>query len=242
MRKPLPGYFITVEGIDGCGKSTQLQLLEEHLIQRGYEVVVTKAPGGTVTSDALRTFFLENHRRLSPRSEVAILLAALNETWHEVIEPALDASKIVLSDRWYGSTMAYQGGGKGYDRGMISSLIAAVLGDAYAPNLSLYFRAEFETAQDRMADRDPNKLSSLDKAGEFFFNKVIRTYDHYYPTPAISMNGQQPNHYRIDGERPLEEVFESARALVDRRIHAWEGTQQLARIQLPLGLKEPVTA
>jgi len=231
MKKHLPGYFITMEGIDGSGKTTQIEQLEQHLIRKGYEVVTTRAPGGTETAEALREFFLANHKKLSPRSEVAILLSSLNETWHRIVEPALDVGKIVISDRWYGSTLAYQGGGKGHDRSMINTMISAVLGDAYAPNLSMYLRVGYYEAQQRMMYRDDAKKTSLDKAGEFFFNKVISTYDHFYPEVPQAFHGQAPNHYRVDGEEDEDSVAEAIRELVDQRIYQWEQSHILARHQ-----------
>ncbi|HWT40614.1 MAG TPA: dTMP kinase [Dongiaceae bacterium] len=240
MKKHLPGYFITMEGIDGSGKSTQIELLENHLIRKGYEVVTTRAPGGTDTAEALREFFLANHKKLSPRSEVAILLSSLNETWHRIVEPALDVGKIVISDRWYGSTLAYQGGGKGHDRSMINTMISAVLGDAYAPNLSMYVKVPYEVAQMRLSSRDPDKLSSLDKAGEYFFEKVIDTYDHFYPKVPQAFHGQAPNHYRIDGEDDPESVSEVIRDLVDDRLYAWEQNHVLARYQEELRFRRVV--
>jgi dTMP kinase len=237
MKKHFPGYFITMEGIDGSGKTTQIKLLENHLIRKGYEVVTTRAPGGTDTSEALRALFLSHHKKLSARSEVAVLLSALNETWNKVVEPALEVGKIVISDRWYGSTMAYQGGGKGHDRGMINTMISAILGDAYAPDLSMYIRVDHEEAQIRLKLRDSDKMSSLDKAGEAFFGKVINTYDHFYPEVPQAFHGQTPNHYRIDGEEDETTVHTAIFKLVEQRLENWSKNNILARHQTNLELK-----
>ena len=212
-------------------------MLERHLIRRGFEVVVTKAPGGSETGEAYRDFFLKYHKELSPRSELATLCASMNETWHTVIEPALDAGKIVLTDRWTGSTRAYQGGGKEYDPCMVDSIIDAVLHDAYEPNLSIYTKVIYETAQDRLSGRDPRLISSLDKMGPVFFDRVIAEYDRYYPHNPRKLVGDVFTHYRIDCEGDIDENHEKIFKLVDRKITAWEVSHQLKRHQEELALQ-----
>jgi dTMP kinase len=108
------GLFITFEGGEGCGKSTQLKILEAHLEAKGYEVVTTREPGGTPAAEAIREFLLDPaNDTLSPVAELLLYEAARAQHVSERILPALDAGKIVLSDRFYDSTTAYQGAGRG---------------------------------------------------------------------------------------------------------------------------------
>ena len=108
-----PGRFITIEGLDGCGKSTQLARLAEVLREEGREVVLTREPGGTPAGEKIRGVILDSRTAgLSPRAELALMFAARAQHIDEVILPALGAGRFVLCDRFTDSSEAYQGGGR----------------------------------------------------------------------------------------------------------------------------------
>ncbi len=110
---PSRGKFITFEGLDGCGKSTQVKKLAAFLRARGMHVVVTREPGGTPTGEKIRNLLLDTRTTgLAPRAELALMFAARAHHIEEVIEPALTNGQIVLCDRFTDSTEAYQGGGR----------------------------------------------------------------------------------------------------------------------------------
>src|SRR5438270_9352954 len=110
---PHRGKFITIEGLDGCGKSTQLKRLEKALCSDGIEVVVTREPGGTETGEKIRRVLLDTGTaNLSPFAELALMFASRAQHLKEVIQPALNEGKIVLCDRFTDSTEAYEGGGR----------------------------------------------------------------------------------------------------------------------------------
>lgn len=117
------GYFITFEGVEGCGKTTQIKLLSELLAARGIHSVLTREPGGCPIADKIRSILLDaENRALSPLTELMLYAAARSQHVTEVISPALEAGKIVLCDRFTDATLAYQSFGRGIDRGVIDTL------------------------------------------------------------------------------------------------------------------------
>src|SRR5262245_45028185 len=120
------GKFITLEGIDGAGKSTQVEHVSALLRERGADLVVTREPGGTPLGEQLRQLVL--HQPMTPRTETLLVFAARAQHVDAVIEPALQAGRWVLCDRFTDATYAYQGGGRGVDVGDIATLEAWVHG------------------------------------------------------------------------------------------------------------------
>ena len=110
------GFFITFEGVEGCGKTTQIRRLHQHLVQLGRDVVVTREPGGTPVAEAIRSILLDcAHAGMRPMTELLLYAAARAQHVAEVIAPALEAGKTVLCDRFADSTTAYQGAGRGVE-------------------------------------------------------------------------------------------------------------------------------
>src|SRR5579875_351648 len=117
------GFFLSFEGLDGSGKSTQLRLLAAALAARGERVTVTRQPGGTAFGDRVRALLLDSRgEALAPHAELALLFADRAQAIAEVLEPALAAGDLVLCDRWTDSTEAYQGGGRGLPVPLIHTL------------------------------------------------------------------------------------------------------------------------
>ena len=131
------GKFITFEGGEGCGKSTQVGLLVQALEERGYEVLQVREPGGTAVGEKIRTLLLDKENDgLDPVAELMLYEAARAQICSQVIRPALAAGKIVVCDRFYDSTVAYQGFGRGIDVQMIERLNAAATG-GLTPDMTL---------------------------------------------------------------------------------------------------------
>jgi dTMP kinase len=130
--------FITFEGIEGCGKSTQLRLLDERLRAAGRDVRATREPGGTPLGERLRAILLDPSQRLDPLAEFLLFEADRRQHIHEVIRPALEAGAWVLCDRFSDSTEAYQAAGRGIDAEWIEAVDAHVR-DGLAPDLTLLF-------------------------------------------------------------------------------------------------------
>jgi dTMP kinase len=117
------GYFITFEGVEGCGKTTQIRLLGDHLVSQGYKVVLTREPGGCPIADKIRTILLDaDNKAMVPLAELLLYSAARAQHVSEVIAPAIQSGSIVLCDRFTDATIAYQSAGRGIDLSTISTL------------------------------------------------------------------------------------------------------------------------
>jgi dTMP kinase len=183
-----PGFFISFEGIDGAGKSTHIQAFSEELAKKypGKEVVLTREPGGTALGEQLREILL--HHPMHLETEALLMFAARREHLATVIEPALAAGKIVISDRFTDASFAYQGGGRGLDLAKLYELEVWVQmrmvqnhGQGggqkrvlLQPDLTILFDLPSEVAQARRsAARDPDKFEQLNSS---FFEQVRQEY------------------------------------------------------------------
>lgn len=184
--------FITFEGIDGCGKTTQWELLRARLESLGASVVATREPGGTKLAETIRTFLLEPTNSISQRAELLLFIAARAQHVEEVISPALKAKQTVLCDRFTDSTTAYQGGGLHIDLAQIARLNALATG-GLTPNLTLLFDVEVEIAQRRRAEmRGEDRIEAR---GLPFQERVRQTYleiARREPQRVIVINADAP--------------------------------------------------
>jgi dTMP kinase len=134
----MAGSFITFEGIDGCGKSTQLRLLASELRARGLNVVATREPGGTPLGQKLRAALLDVQEQVDPLAELLVFAADRAQHVRKHLLPALAAEQIVLSDRYADATVAYQGSGRGFEPGLIQEIVQLATG-GLKPDLTLLF-------------------------------------------------------------------------------------------------------
>ena len=196
---PAYGKFITCEGTDGCGKSTQMKKLAEFLRSRGYEIVSTREPGGCPISERIRELILSlDSKGMSAECEALLYAAARIEHVRSVILPALKCGKIVLCDRFLDSSIAYQAYGRELGEEFIRQ-INRKASDEVSPDLTLQFDIARDTAKARMAQGAP--LDRLELEREDFFTRVAEGYDRV----ARSEPGRI---CRIDSGRTIEEVFE----------------------------------
>ncbi|SOY46712.1 thymidylate kinase [Cupriavidus taiwanensis] len=190
------GKFITFEGIDGAGKSTHIDWVADRLRARAdiAGVVTTREPGGTSLGEDLRQILL--HRKMHLETEALLMFAARREHIAEVIAPALERGKWVISDRFTDATFAYQGGGRGLATGRLEVLEGWVQG-GLQPDLTLLFDVPLETASARLAAaRTPDKFEAESRA---FFQ---RTRDEYLRRAA-----QSPQRFRvIDATRSIADI------------------------------------
>ncbi len=168
---PGRGRFITVEGIDGAGKSTHVDGLIAHLRAAGHRVIATREPGGTPLAETLRELLLT--RPMDALSEALVVFAARRDHIQQVIEPALARGDTVVCDRFTDATFAYQGGGRGFDRAVLAQLEAWVQA-GLQPDLTLWFDLPAElAAARRAAARAPDRFERQDVD---FFERVRAAY------------------------------------------------------------------
>ena len=166
--------FITFEGGNGAGKSTQIALLRDALTEKGYNVVVTREPGGSEIAEKLRTFLRDNPE-MDKITELLLLFAARNEHYRTLIQPALlDKKSIVLCDRFYDSSLVFQGILNGISIGSILQLKQMVLGD-FEPDLTIILDLDYKSALHRITQRGQmnDKYDALD---EERFNLIRNAY------------------------------------------------------------------
>lgn len=194
------GKFITFEGIDGSGKSTQLRMLASELLGLGYDVLTTHEPGGTPLGRRLREAFLETEETVSPLAELLLFAADRAQHVNFFIKPELELGKIVISDRFADATAAYQGAGRGFPEETVDQIIKLAT-DGLKPDLTLFFDIPVENAILRTNSRsdDGVKKNRMDlETAEFY----ARVRDHY-----LEIARREPERFRIiDANRSVEEI------------------------------------
>ncbi len=174
MNKTKKGIFISFEGIEGSGKTTISRYIAEMLMTDGFEVLSTFEPGGTIIGQQIRNILLSpEHKQMSEITELLLYNAARSQHLREKIIPALDAGRIVLTDRFSDSTIAYQGYGRGLDLSLIMSLDAIVTG-GLKPNLTILLDLDVETGL--MRNKGINKIDRLELEDIEFHRRVRAGY------------------------------------------------------------------
>ena len=204
---PSRGRFVTLEGIDGAGKSTHARWIAEELSRRGRRVVATREPGGTPTGEAIREWLL--HRPMTHDSETLLMFAARREHLVQVIEPALARGEIVVCDRFTDATYAYQGAGHGVSTALIDALAAFVHAECN-PDLTLLFDVPSEVSRERLARMQARgkSLDRFERETQAFFERVRQGY--------LARAAAEPARFRIvDSTRPVAEVRAELAAIVE---------------------------
>ena len=177
------GLFITLEGIDGCGKSTQLEMLATALVNQGLDVALTREPGGTPIGERIRSLLSSAGTQLDAKAELFLLAASRAQLVAEVIKPALESGRIMISDRYTDSTVVFQGYGRELDLAMIKEVNQFATG-GLAPDLTIFFDIEVAIARARLDARradapvtapDPG-MTYLDEEEITFHERVRHGY------------------------------------------------------------------
>jgi dTMP kinase len=164
--------FISFEGIDGCGKSTQIKLLSEYLNRKGVSHILIREPGGTDFSENIRELLLHSRHDINTIAEMLLFETARADLTEKVIKPALDQGTYVLSDRFFDSTTVYQGYGRGLP---IEELLCIHRLATYgiSPDVTIYLDLSLGEAKKRIGKKDPDRI---EKAGDDFFKRVINGF------------------------------------------------------------------
>ena len=193
------GLFITLEGIEGAGKSTVVDFIEDFLTKEGHNVIKTREPGGTVIGEQIREILLKNENyTLTYDTELLLVFSARAQHIQEVILPALSSGKIILCDRFTDASYAYQGGGRGIDASRINLLEEWVQGDL-RPNLTLLFDLDVDIGIQRIKKRSDTDRFEREEIN--FFEKIRNTY--------LERAKNEPQRFRIiNSASSLESVKE----------------------------------
>ncbi len=166
--------FITFEGIDGCGKTTQLKLVSEYFSNKNIKTLIIREPGGTNLAEKIRDILLSKSSDITDISELLLFAAARNSLVTKVIRPAIKNGTVVLCDRFYDSTTAYQGYGRGLDLQQVE-LINQIATGGLKPDITFYLKLSIEGANLRSSRR---KKDRIEDAGNKFFENVLNGYDN----------------------------------------------------------------
>ena len=209
------GFFLTFEGLDGSGKTTQLRRLATWLESHGEQPLVTRQPGGTRIGDRIRALLLDSKtEQLSPMAELGLMFSDRAQSIAEVIAPALDSGRIVLCDRFTDSTEAYQGGGRELGSEIVLSLHRSMCG-GLQPDLTLLLLPDFDASLSRARRRNARKTQVDENRFETedceFYRRVFGKYRE--------IAGREPLRVAvIDSDRSIEEVHQIIVRLVEERL------------------------
>lgn len=212
---PVRGWFITIEGPEGAGKTTQAAALAKHLVEAGLDVHVTREPGGTWLGERLREVLLartDDAAPADPTTDALLFNAARRQLVTEVIRPALDAGRTILCARFADSTLAYQGYGAGVPLARLRAL-EVVATDGLKPDLTILLDLPVEDGLDRVA---PGDVTRFEAEFDLAFHRRVR---HGF----LALAGAEPARFAVvDARRPAEAVALDAAAAADRLVRATE--------------------
>ncbi|MBR6098162.1 dTMP kinase [bacterium] len=197
------GLFITFEGVDGCGKTTQMNLLAEYLKDKGYEVILTREPGAKGLGEKIREILLHYDGEVSSRAESFLFLADRAQHIDKIINPAVEFGEIVLCDRHTDSTIAYQGYGRGVDIKELKMLNDLATGTR-KPDLTFVFDIDVETSMSRVG----KEKDRMESSGMEFFNKVRNGY--------LEIAKQEPKRVKvIDSTLSIPEIAGNIKLIME---------------------------
>ncbi len=219
--------FITFEGSEGCGKSTQVQRLAARLKKLGISFLVTREPGGTPIGETIRELlqFAPHNSNMRPETELLLFEASRSQLVRETIKPALERGICVITDRFSDSTTVYQGAARRLDPEMIERLNAFVVGDC-VPDITFVLDADAATAESRM-QRKPRKADRMEQEPAEFYERVRREYR--------DMATREPNRIvLIDGSPNADEIENEIWNVLSSRFPALRANPQSAKAASPV--------
>ncbi len=203
------GIFITMEGPDGSGKSTQIELLRGYLEEKGYDVIITREPGGTVISEAIREIILnKDFTEMSSMTELMLYASARAQLVSEVIGPAIDSGKAVISDRFVDSSVVYQGIARGLGVDTVYEVNSYAI-QGYMPDIT--FLLDLSAEEGVRRKKDQKELDRMEQESLDFHRKVVEGYR--------TLAEKSPDRIiRIDATLPIEEIYDTIRGNVEKAL------------------------
>lgn len=203
------GLFLNFEGTDGCGKSTQKRLLAERLKREGFDVLESEEPGGTSIGKQVRAVLLDPaNQEMAPTAELLLYFACRAQNVEQWISPALAEGRIVLTDRFTDSTLAYQAYGRGLGEAVVLQLHQIACGTVL-PHLTFLFDIDLETSMERARAR--NRSDRMDEQAVEFYERVRDGYRR--------IAGREPERFCVlDGRAPIEQLAEQVWRIAEGRL------------------------
>jgi len=224
----VPGTFITFEGIDGSGKSTQLRLLGNFLHAHGCDALLTREPGGTTLGLRLRAALLDAMEEVDPLTELLVFAADRAQHVRRMLRPALESGKVVFSDRYADATVAYQGAGRGFSPELISQIVQLAT-EGLKPDLTLLFDVSIEESSNRTTRRSHNKTLTRDRLDIEHADFHTRVRDAY-----LQIALAEPHRVKlIDTSGPVERTHERVKEVIVPYLQS-KGHIAIADCQLPI--------
>ena len=195
----MPGIFISIEGLDGCGKSTQVSMLSKWLEEMGRSVLSIREPGGCPISEKIRDILLDkSHVEMDPKTELLLYFAARSQLISEMIKPALSEGKAIIADRFGWATFAYQGYGRQMDLNEIGDL-QKIACQSIWPMHSFLLDIPIDVMKKRLGR--PEKLDRMELSGDDFFNRTRAGY--------LKIAGENQSQFTVlDGNEDIDSIFE----------------------------------
>lgn len=214
------GLFISFEGGEGSGKTTQINRLSDYLNAQGRRIVSTREPGGTDEAEKIRNFLVKRDGgNWTPEAETLLLYAARSMHVQQIIKPGLDDGKVVISDRFSDSTLAYQGYGHGYDLQKIRDLDALIL-DGFKPDVTFILDIEPQKGIERSTRRLANEALNLNRM-EDRFEQLDISFHEKLRAGFLEIAAQEPQRcHVIDASQDLDKVTEDIQKIIDKVITA----------------------
>ncbi|MBS6467461.1 MAG: dTMP kinase [Clostridium sp.] len=205
----MQGLFVSMEGPDGAGKSTQIELLRAYLTARGYDVIITREPGGTVISEAIRQIILnKEYTEMSPNTELLLYAAARAQLVQEVIRPALDVGKAVICDRFLESSVVYQGIARGLGVEKVYAVNDYAL-EGLRPQLTILLDLSAEEGLRRK--KNQAELDRMEAEGLQFHQKVVEGY-------RLLADREKDRIMKISASLPVDEIHAKIVSAIEERI------------------------
>ena len=196
--------FITFEGIDGSGKTTQIECLKDFLEQKGYNVITTREPGGTHLSERIRELLLNTDYNIDPITELFLFNASRMHLINTIIKPALKNNIIVISDRFYDSTTAYQGYGRSISLENINKCNDIIKSFGIIPDITLFLDIDIKVSEERRSSMEKDRI---ELSNESFFEKVRGGY--------LCIADEEPNRIKIiNANRDKQSIFEDIKKYI----------------------------
>ncbi len=208
----MSGFFMTIEGIEGAGKTTQMEMLADFLRKRGKSPHITREPGATRIGENIRQLLLDpDQQKMCSRTEILLYAADRAQHVEEIIKPALNRGKIIISDRYYDSTLAYQGFGRNLNREMLSKIVNWAV-DGCHPDLTLLLDVDPARGLQRARSLSADQLGDRLEREELSFHERVRK-----GYKALARENEK-RFKIIDADKSIEEVQKEIRRVVEERL------------------------